>query len=153
MSLYIVDIHGELEGDYEIIKKYEEPTKNDLGVDVVSRQAVKDTIFAECSGTKLDIDFAKVLMLQRAIKALPPVTPQEPTDKSFTKADIDAIVKAINAHWELIIDEIKSEIENYKLSEDELTEMDEDSIKWGMKIAYDIIEKQRGEQCWSQQDI
>lgn len=35
---------------------------------------------------------------------------QEPTDKNFTKADIDAIVKAINAHWELIIDEIRAEI-------------------------------------------
>lgn len=34
MSKYIVDIYGEIEGDYEIIKKYEEPTtKNDLGVD------------------------------------------------------------------------------------------------------------------------
>ena len=44
--------------------------------DCISRQAVRDTIFTECSGTKLDIDFAKVLLLQRAIKALPPVTPQ-----------------------------------------------------------------------------
>ena len=25
MSLYIVDIHGEIEGDYELIRKYEEP--------------------------------------------------------------------------------------------------------------------------------
>ena len=25
MSKWIVDIHGEIEGDYEIIKKYEEP--------------------------------------------------------------------------------------------------------------------------------
>jgi len=44
-----------------------------------------------------------------AIKALE----QEPTDKNFTKADIDAIVKAINVHWELIIDEIKAEIKDY----------------------------------------
>jgi hypothetical protein len=36
---------------------------------------------------------------------------QEPTDKNFTKADIDAIVTAINAHWELILDEIRAEIE------------------------------------------
>ena len=43
--------------------------------DCVSRKAVRDTIFEECTGNKLDIDFAKVLMLQRAIKALPPVTP------------------------------------------------------------------------------
>ena len=43
-----------------------------------------------------------------AIKALE----QEPTDKNFTKADIDAIVKAINAHWELIIDEIRADVQN-----------------------------------------
>lgn len=28
MSLYIVDIHGDIEGDYEIIRKYEEPFIN-----------------------------------------------------------------------------------------------------------------------------
>lgn len=28
MSLYIVDIHGDIEGDYEIIGKYEEPFMN-----------------------------------------------------------------------------------------------------------------------------
>lgn len=43
--------------------------------DSVSRQAVKDIIYEECSGTKLDIDFAKVLLLQRAVKALKPVVP------------------------------------------------------------------------------
>lgn len=59
MSLYIVDIHGELEGDYEIVRKYED---------------------------------------------------QEPTDKNFTKADIDAIVKAINEGWELRVNEILSKI-------------------------------------------
>lgn len=41
------------------------------------RQAVRNTIFTECSSTKLDIDFAKVLLLQRAIKALLPIIPQE----------------------------------------------------------------------------
>lgn len=51
--------------------------EQELCEDAVSRQTVKDTIFVECSGTKLDIDFAKLLLLQRAIKALPPVTPQE----------------------------------------------------------------------------
>ena len=45
--------------------------------DCISRQAVIDIIFAECSGTKLNIDFAKVLLLQRAIKALPSINPQE----------------------------------------------------------------------------
>lgn len=40
-----------------------------------------------------------------------------------------------------MLDNIRAEIENYKLSEDELIEMDEDSVKWGMKIACDILEK------------
>ena len=39
------------------------------------------------------------------------------------------------------LNEIKSEIENYKLSEDEISEMDEDSVKWGMAIVIGIIDK------------
>lgn len=35
--------------------------------DAISRKEVRDTIFRECSGEKLDIDFAKVLLLQRKI--------------------------------------------------------------------------------------
>lgn len=30
MSKWVVDIHGDIEGDYEIIKKYEEPNINVL---------------------------------------------------------------------------------------------------------------------------
>lgn len=40
---------------------------------------------------------------------------QEPTDKIFTKAELDSIVKAINEGWELrvneVIDKIRAEIE------------------------------------------
>ena len=39
------------------------------------------------------------------------------------------------------IEDIKTEIADYTLSDDEKTDMDEDSIKWGIKIAYDIIDK------------
>lgn len=42
----------------------------------ISRQAAIETIFEQGSAEKLEIDFAKLLLLQRAIKALPPVTPQ-----------------------------------------------------------------------------
>lgn len=70
---------GEIIENLEAISKAleQEPYTN-VGKykDAISRQAVRDTIFAECSGTKLDIDFAKVLILQRAIKALPPVQPK-----------------------------------------------------------------------------
>ena len=72
MSLYIVDIHGELEGDYEIIKKYEEPTtKNDLGVDredaVERLNALKQLI-----GYDKDSEIVKATQksLDMAIKAL-----------------------------------------------------------------------------------
>ena len=49
---------------------------------------------------------ATQMSLDMAIKALE----QEPTDKNFTKADIDAIVKAINEGWELRVNEILSKI-------------------------------------------
>lgn len=65
-----------------------ELTKNDLAVDVpdnnvgnidcISRADAIGSIAVECSAEKLDIDYAKFLMLRRAIKALPTVTPQEP---------------------------------------------------------------------------
>lgn len=31
MSKWVVDIHGDIEGDYELIKKYEEPKADVLG--------------------------------------------------------------------------------------------------------------------------
>ena len=57
--------------------------------DSISRKVVRDTIFAECSGAKLDIDFAKVLLLQRAIKSLPSVTPQPKTGHWILRDDIN----------------------------------------------------------------
>jgi hypothetical protein len=44
-----------------------------LEEDVISRKKVIDTIYRECSGENLDIDFAKVLLLQRKIKSIPSV--------------------------------------------------------------------------------
>ena len=43
------------------------------------------------------------------------------------------------------LEKIRAEIESYKLSEDKLSDMDEDSVKWGMKIAYDIVDKYKAE--------
>ncbi len=54
--------------------------------DAISRKKVIDTIYRECSGVNLDIDFAKVLLLQRAIKAIPPVTPQPKNESDLTDA-------------------------------------------------------------------
>lgn len=65
--------------------------------DCISRKAVRDAIFAECSSINLDIDFAKVLLLQRAIKDLPPVvTPQKPK----------------TGHWILADEQNKEDVEN-----------------------------------------
>ena len=54
----------------------------------------------------------------------------EPTDKKFTKADIDAIVKAINEGWELRVNEIlgkiRAEIEKLRpnLRPEQMTDYD-----------------------------
>ena len=51
----------------------------------------------------------------------------------YTERDPDCPLKST--------DEILSVIENHKLSDDERIDMDEDSILWGMKIAYDLVYK------------
>lgn len=69
----IKEAYGNSEYADEIIKALEqEPCE-----DCISRQAVIDTIYHEFSGENLDIDFAKVLLIQRKIKALPSVNPQK----------------------------------------------------------------------------
>jgi hypothetical protein len=47
--------------------------------DAISRKKVMDIIYRECSGENLNIDFAKIILLQRKIKALPSVTPKQKT--------------------------------------------------------------------------
>lgn len=73
-----------------------EALKQEPCEDCVSRKAVRDTIFAECSGENLDIDFAKVMLLQRAIKAIHSVTPPEP------KADVLDKIRAEMIEIQLI---------------------------------------------------
>ena len=62
------------------------------------------------------------------------------------------LLKNLIAHYEAVSDgykktfvDIKAKIENYRLSDDEKVDMDEDSIKWGMKIACEIIDNHIGE--------
>ena len=47
MSKYIVDIHGDIEGDYEIIKKYEEQQPERKKGQWIDHEIDKD--FAKCS--------------------------------------------------------------------------------------------------------
>ena len=75
MSKYIVDIHGDIEGDYEIIKKYEEQQPCE---DAISRQAAIDATWFEPSYT----DPLNVLTEVRdMLKALPSAQPEQLTDK------------------------------------------------------------------------
>lgn len=64
-----------LETDEAYQLEYERTAKN---VDCVSRADAIGSIAVECSAEKLDIDYEKFLMLRRAIKALPTVTPIRP---------------------------------------------------------------------------
>jgi hypothetical protein len=85
--------------------EYKEPTaKNNLGADCISRTSALDSI-----------NWAYNLSdAYQKINDLPSVTPQEPTDKIFTKTDIDAIAKALNEGWELraneVLDKLRAEI-------------------------------------------
>lgn len=44
MSKWVVDIHGDIEGDYEIIKKYEEPKADVLEKIRAEIEAIYDSI-------------------------------------------------------------------------------------------------------------
>ena len=80
--------------------------------------------------------------LDMAIKALE----QEPTDKNFTKADIDAIVKAINEGWELRVNEILSKIRAEILEEHENAyAREDDDTAYGLSMALDILDKYKAE--------
>ena len=95
------NIHGVMDViDADNCKKIIKALEQEPCEECVSRQAVIDTIYAECSGTKLDIDFAKVLLLQRAIKALPSAIPQEP--------------KIVPAYVTEVLDEIRADIISYE---------------------------------------
>lgn len=69
MSKWVVDIHGEIEGDYELIEKYEESN-----TDAISRQAVLEYI--EGSEAELGHSSENELVCQD-IKKMPPVIPQQ----------------------------------------------------------------------------
>ena len=130
--------------------------------DCISReQAIKQCGFGMTS-----------LLIADNLRKLPPVQPKIKQEycedaisraealKAINKMDIpeDMSVFEIKSHMGVeigtlppvqpktdVLDKIRAEIENYKLSEDELIEIDEDSVKWGMKIAYDIIGKYKAE--------
>ena len=68
--------------------------KNFGELDCISRADAIGSIAVECSAENLDIDYAKFLMLRRAIKALPTVTPIRPKGHWIETAE--EYYKAIN---------------------------------------------------------
>jgi hypothetical protein len=142
---------------------YEPTTKNNLGVDCISRDSaikaldydIKSFDFKSGVSKHMD-DIAKLLntiyeIQVNNIKALSSVTPQEPTDKKFTKADIDAIVKAINEGWELRVNEIlgkiRAEIEKLRpnLRPEQMTDYDYAMVEVVDDIVA-ILDKYKAEQ-------
>ena len=82
--------------------EYKEPTtKNNLGVDAVSRQAVLELI------ADYDLSMGQVV---RGIHALPPVIPQEP--KPMVEIDLDYVIKQKYIERE-VLDKIQSEIRDF----------------------------------------
>lgn len=48
---------------------------------------------------------------------------------------------SLNENINAVLEDIKAKIANHKLTDDELIDLEEDSILWGLKIAYDIVDK------------
>ena len=73
---------------------------------------------------------------------------QEPTDKNFTKADIDAIVKAINEGWELRVNEILSKI-RAEIKKQQYGYMGgtdyEEGVRFGLMLAHQSLDKYKAE--------
>jgi len=99
---------------YECVKdmcnNYESTTKNNLGVDCISRADAIQAMQDKAKKLKNEDTINGLCGAVAILYEMSSVTPQEPTDKKFTKADIDAIVKAINEGWELRVNEILSKI-------------------------------------------
>jgi hypothetical protein len=71
MSKWVVDIHGDIEGDYEIIKKYEEP-KTDV-LDKIRAEIIENSIedyeYHGCGTDELIIETSQVLKIIDKYKA------------------------------------------------------------------------------------
>ena len=116
----------------------ESTTKNNLGVDLISRADALDCVnigISFCDVYKkindlpsvtpqepmvipiAEFKFDKDKLKELVDRAVLTVIPQEPTDKIFTKAELDSMAKAINYGWELrvneVIDKIRAEIAEY----------------------------------------
>jgi hypothetical protein len=194
VSLYIVDIHGELEGDYEIIRKYEEPTtkndlalihtegldeeirctmctnsmksdrgcdgncvvnkdmykavmdaiekriqsttKNDLGVDCISRQKVLDLMIQKW-GENSSGDSAMQESIN-IIRILPSVTPQEPF---INKPCVSSGVCEHDKNK--VLDKIRAEIEQrpYGIANDSVIQ----GMKYERVAILEILDKYKAE--------
>ena len=82
MSKYIVDIHGDIEGDYDIIKKYEEPKTYVL-------DRIKAEILDEAEYAYADFDQYKEAFLY--------VEPDELPDDDF-RYGLERAVEIINKY-------------------------------------------------------
>lgn len=76
-----------------------------------ARKAIIDHQYSDSFCVEHNIDHSiNTGMALIALSELSPVTPQEPTDKKITKAELDSIVKAINEGWELRVNEVLGKI-------------------------------------------
>lgn len=91
---YIVDIKGEIEGDYEIICKYEEAPKGDL----ISREALKEAI------SDIELSLTNKRTILNIIDNAPTVEPDKVLVANVT-FDEDKLKEIVQTE---VIDKIKS---------------------------------------------
>ena len=121
---------------------YEPTTKNDLGVDCISRA---DAI--GCLAGQIELSPSNVASVHEYLKCvnkrlhdLPSVTPQEPF-KPMVEIDLDYVIKQKYIERE-VLDKIRAEIleehENAYARED-------DDTAYGLSMALDILDKYKAE--------
>lgn len=140
-------------------------TKKNLAVEYISKAQAIERLklnFPISQGADNSRDrhrYMQALADLQAIKELPSATPQEPTDKIFTKAELDSIVKAINEGWELrvneVLDKLRAEISEYGSiwvqyqitgrSDKDIQQLVRDVLKQAKEQVLDVIDKYKAE--------
>lgn len=121
-------------------EELEPTTKNDLGVDAVSRQAVLDLMIQKW-GENFSGDSAMQESID-AIREMPSVTPQEPF-KPMVEIDLDYVIKQKYIERD-VLDKIRAEVERLqKMCDKNFLNLMAQYSAFGMVL--DILDKYKAE--------
>ena len=116
--------------------QYTPTTKNNLGVDAISRKQAIEEADKLCLETGYDNE--KVIEM---LNELPPVTPQEP--KPMVEIDLDYVIRQKYIERE-VLDKLRAEIDKARFV-DKDTRICKNALASGLDVALQIIDKYKAE--------